>query len=82
MNHLGSPGTLSPSPPLSLVYIKLLIWVHINRSQRSYRKGIPQKLTTGGRGGRDNKPIREILCEIIMNNAILNSQLKQKIYDY
>lgn len=78
MDPLNSPCTSLSAPPLFLVYIKLLIWVHINRSQHRYRKGIPQKLTTGG----DNKPIHEIVYEIIVNNGLLNSQLKQKMYDY
>lgn len=36
------------------------------------REDIPVKSTTGG----DSKPTNERLCEIIMNNALLNSQLK------
>lgn len=35
------------------------------------REDIPVKSTTGG----DSKPTNERLCEIIMNNALLNSQL-------
>lgn len=36
------------------------------------REDIPIKSTTGG----DSKPTNERQCEIIMNNALLNSQLK------